>query len=53
LELDQPRRVIYSNAFGIRDDLMISREISEMIDELGVVEVIFIKKDGTLQRIGK
>jgi hypothetical protein len=48
LELDQPRRVVYSNLYGTRDDEIVKKEIREMMNELEISEVLFIAKGGDL-----
>jgi hypothetical protein len=49
--LDAPIRVVYSNAFGSRPDEIVLSEISSMIGELGIKEVLFITKGGSMRRI--
>ncbi len=53
LNLKTERRIVYSNAYGKREDSIVSKEIKSMMSELNIKEVLFIGKDGSLLRLKK
>ncbi|MDR0514628.1 MAG: hypothetical protein LBG81_05650 [Coriobacteriaceae bacterium] len=51
LGLSTPVRLVYSNRRGTRDDGTVLGEVANMMRELGIAEVLFIQKDGSIRRL--